>query len=654
MTESLNINKSKILKFIFISVICFIFYGNSIPNKYAFDDFIVITHNQFTQNGIAGIPDILKFDSWVGCFGKNPKFVEGGRYRPLSLVTFALENQFFGKNPYFSHLINVLLYILTALLLYTLLLKLFGKYLNSNEFFDFPFIAVLLFIIHPIHTEVIDNIKCRDEIMTLAGSLAATIFILKYVDFHKIIYLLYSFICFFLALLSKENAITFLAVIPLSIYFYRKTNILTYIYSLIPLFIATILFLIIRKLALGETAAPHQDFISNALIDASFTQKYATIFYALGLYIKLLVFPHPLTFDYYPNHIPIVNWTNIFAILSFCFYCFILIYALLTIAKRSVISYGILFYLLPLSIVSNLFFPIGGAVITERFIFISSIGFSIIIAWFLSTKVFVLLKSSYLKTSLIAVVMLFCFITTYSRNKVWKDDFSLFTNDVKTSFNSRKSNLGVSVVLLEKANQINDSILARKYRKDALFYANRLVKIFPNYVDAVYRLGNAYSENNMLDSALACYKRTIYLSPDLNNTICDQIPSVLNKSNDVDFKMKYYLEFIKYSPDNFSINFEIGYLSGRYKNDIQNSIYYLTRAVEIQPGNFDANNNLGLAYRLAGKYDKSSIYLKNAVKINPYSLSAWQSLYITYKLAGEKENETEVLKKIDDLQNTGY
>jgi len=654
MIGSQNFYKSKIFKFIFISVVCFIFYVNSIPNKYAFDDLVVITHNKFIQNGISGIPDILKYDSWVGCFGKDPKFVEGGRYRPLSLITFAIENQFFGQNPNISHLINVLLYILTALLLYVFLLKLLGRYSNNDAFFDFPFVAVLLFIIHPLHSEVIDNIKGRDEILTLAASLAATIFILKYVEFHKIINLLYGFICFFLALLSKENAITFLAIIPITIYFYKKTNLFTYIYSVLPLIIATILFLIIRKFALGTNIAPHKDFISNAIIDATLAQKYPTIFYALGMYIKLLVFPHPLTFDYYPNHIPIVNWYNFFAILSFCFYCFILIYALINFKKRSVISYGILFYLIPLSIVSNLFFPIGGALITERFIFISSIGFSIIVAWFLTTRVFVLLKSCYLKTSLLAVLMLLCFITTYSRNRVWKDDFTLFTTDVKTSFDSRKSNLGVSIVLLEQANQVNDSTLARKYRKDALFYANRLVKMFPNYVDAFYRLGNAYSENNMPDSAMACYKRTIHLSPDLNNIICDKIQSVLDKSNDVDFKLKYYYEFLKYSPDNFSINFEIGYLSGRYKNDIQKSIFYLNKAVEIEPGNFDANNNLGLAFRIGGNYDKSSIYLKNAIKINPYSLSAWQSLYSTYKLAGDKEKEKEVLVKINELQNSGY
>ena len=287
----------------------------------------------------------------------DPKYVVGGRYRPLSIATFALEYQFFGQNPHISHLNNILLFILTVLLLYITLTKIFKQHVNKNSFFDFPLVAVLLFIAHPVHTEVIANIKGRDEIMTLAGSLASTLFVLRYIDSHKIWNLLIAFVCFFLALLSKENAITFLAIVPLSIYFYKKVKPITYLYSLAPLLVATILFLVIRYLALGDTPPPKQDFISNCLINATFWEKYATNFYALGLYLKLLIFPHPLTLDYYPNHISITNWSNIFVVLSFMAYISLLLYALFNLVRKSIVSYGILFYLITLSIVSNMFFP---------------------------------------------------------------------------------------------------------------------------------------------------------------------------------------------------------------------------------------------------------------------------------------------------------
>src|SRR5262245_34032743 len=79
------------------------------------DDTILITKNKFTQKGIAGIPEILGNETFKGHFGEQKELVEGGRYRPLSMVSFALEKSVTGGNVAISHLINVLLYALTGI-----------------------------------------------------------------------------------------------------------------------------------------------------------------------------------------------------------------------------------------------------------------------------------------------------------------------------------------------------------------------------------------------------------------------------------------------------------------------------------------------------------------------------------------------------------
>ena len=93
----------------------FFLYANTISFDYALDDKIVITNNEFTKKGVAGIADLVSNDSMVGFFGKKKNLVSGGRYRPLALVTHALEWEVFGKNPSISHFINALLYGFTAL-----------------------------------------------------------------------------------------------------------------------------------------------------------------------------------------------------------------------------------------------------------------------------------------------------------------------------------------------------------------------------------------------------------------------------------------------------------------------------------------------------------------------------------------------------------
>ena len=74
----------------------FLLYANTMWNKYAVDDTIVIVKNSLTKQGFAGIPEIMTTDAFYGFFGEGYKLVEGGRYRPLSIVTFAIEQELFG------------------------------------------------------------------------------------------------------------------------------------------------------------------------------------------------------------------------------------------------------------------------------------------------------------------------------------------------------------------------------------------------------------------------------------------------------------------------------------------------------------------------------------------------------------------------------
>jgi len=281
---------------------------------------------------------------------EESKFFAGGRYRPLSMATFAIEVSFFGKkitnreinrtyygNPFVSHLINLIFYITTTCLLLKILIAFFPLQDNRKWFLSLPFVAAVLFLCHPIHTEAIANVKGRDEIMTLLGALGALWFSLKYCSNKRIYSLFLSGICMFLGLLSKENAITFLAVIPISLYFFSEKKLKTILITLIPLFIASVTFLLIRGSVLGFS---HSKFVTHEIfhdpfIYASFSEKYATVFYTLWLYIKLLFFPHPLTHDYYPVQIEIINFTSPKAFIPLLIYLFLTLYAIYGLIKSS-------------------------------------------------------------------------------------------------------------------------------------------------------------------------------------------------------------------------------------------------------------------------------------------------------------------------------
>ena len=127
-------------------VLTFLLYGNSIPNDYALDDAIVITENIYTQEGAAGLGKIFTTDAFEGYFQAKKNLVAGGRYRPLSIATFALEIEVFGASPGISHFFNVLLFALSAILLFSILRMLLPGTETKKWWAGLPFLICLLYI----------------------------------------------------------------------------------------------------------------------------------------------------------------------------------------------------------------------------------------------------------------------------------------------------------------------------------------------------------------------------------------------------------------------------------------------------------------------------------------------------------------------------
>lgn len=191
-----------------IFFLSFLLYANTLGHDFTQDDPLVITSNSFTTQGLEGISGILSKDTFYGFFGEAGKdqLVAGGRYRPFSLIMFAFEYELFGANPFVGHLMNVVLYGLLGVLIYYLLISLFRNVISPERILFFAFFTSLIYIFHPVHTEAVANIKGRDEIMTMLLSASAWLILLK--PGKKWFHFLLSGLIFFMAMMSKENAIT--------------------------------------------------------------------------------------------------------------------------------------------------------------------------------------------------------------------------------------------------------------------------------------------------------------------------------------------------------------------------------------------------------------------------------------------------------------
>lgn len=637
--------KNRNLPNILLFSLAFLFYLNTIPNEYALDDAIVITKNEFTKQGVSGIGKIFTNDSFTGFFGTDKKLVTGGRYRPLSIASFSIEYELFGLNPHMSHLINILIYAITGIIIFGIIKKL---PINNSQ--KIGFFAALLFIIHPVHSEVVANIKGRDELLALLFSLFALFLVLIYLKDKQIKWTILAGVMLFLGLMSKENSTSFLIIIPATLlFFYPKEKFKIWVNILFPLAASTILYLIIRFSVIGINSQTANELMNNPFLGASLNEKTGTIFYTLLIYIKLLIFPHPLTYDYYPYHIPLIPFFNFRVIVSIIIYAAIIVYILVSIKKKSILGYSLILFLFPLLIVSNLLFTVG-TFMNERFIYFSSLGFCLIIANLLvkglSSK-----KFSNLVLPLTILLVVASSFKTISRNKVWYNDYTLFTTDVKTSTNSAKSNCTAGGAMLERAQTLNDSIRKKELLSQSIDYLQKSVSIYPEYIDALLLLGNAYWERDKnYEKTWEQYNKVLKRNPSHSNTLSNS-KIVISQINDITTKHLAYKRLENYLPVDYDVLYNIGHLKGRYFQQIDSSIFYLNKAVKINPRRTEAFKDLGVAYGIKGELQKSLTYLKKALELNTNDKQLYINIGVTYQRLGNLKKADEFFKKANKLNN---
>ncbi len=683
--------------YILIFVFSFLIYGNSLNNKYALDDAIVITQNDFVKKGFSGIGEILSTELFTGFFGVKKNLVDGGRYRPLSLITFAIEYELFGENPFIGHLLNILFYALSGMVLYLVILNLFkGKFKNEWDFL-IPVFATILWLFHPLHTEVVANIKGRDEIFSLLGSLGSLLLILKFLNTRKVYLLISALFVFFLALLSKEMTITYLLIIPLSIYFFTKYKFKEILFSTALLLIPTAVFLLLRQGIMGEPAVTGasipQELMNHSFLGTTLSEQYATIFYTLLLYLKLLFVPFPMTFDYYPYHIQITQFSNPWVIISVLIHLSLAFIAVMGIKKKTIISFGIFYYAITFSIVSNILFPIG-TFMSERFMYMPSIGWALIVVFGIMKLILFLKKKNEVAwASGFVVLFLIPFaVLTINRNKAWANDYTLFTTDVLTSSGSAKSNTSaggkiieevekLEKILREKSSSVkiltreidkldlkdeekerildgnnltaiykNIKVFNHEYLKKALSYLEQAVKIHPTYSDALLLLGNAhYKYDKNYDAIWQAYETILKKNP-RHKLVAQNWVIIMNDTIPALQKINYYKRLLRYNPNVFECNYQIGSLYGKSLSVLDSSIVYLEKARALSPNQKKVYKDLGVAYGMSNQLEKALPIMLKAHDLDPDDFQILVNIGVTYQRLGNNEKAKEYFQLAEQKQ----
>ena len=626
------------LQSVLVVAVAFLLYANTLGHQWAQDDRSAITENILTQQGFAGIPKIFTTDAFFGYYKTEERadIVAGGRYRPLTLAMFAVVVGIFGIKPFPFHLLTVSLYALSCLLLYHTVLRLLRRSKQSGYAEIGAFMVTILFAVHPVHTEVVANVKGCDEIVALLGSLGALLLSVVAFESRKIGYGIAASAALFLGLLAKENAVTFVVIAPLALVFFKRATAGQAAKISALLLAAAVVFLMARAAVLPIAfAKPPMELLNNPYIkwqdgqwvDFSPGEKYATIIYTLGRYLLLLCAPVTLTHDYYPRHIPILHWNNLVVLGSLCLYLGLIGYSIWSLwkQKRDPLVFGILFYLITLSVVSNLVFPIGTNM-AERFLFMPSIGFclgaTMLLLELIRHRPNLGLRQLLPALGIFLTIIALFSAKTVTRNRAWYDNRALAFTDISTSFNSAKLQSFCGLMTLLDAQEKKDPVEKEAKLRQSIEHNTKAIEIHPTYKAALLNRGTGYYYLKQYDDAIRDLREVTRLAPQdekgmrmLSLALCG--------------KGKYLQE---------------------EKKDPSTALAYLAEAVEVDGNDQEALWRLGIVQVNLGNYPQGIRCLSRFTEMRPDDATAWESLGWAYGLSGEHAKEAECRAKAERLK----
>lgn len=580
-----------------VAVFAAVLYLNTANFDYALDDYASIIENRSTQKG--DLKEIFKTSYRYGSYMASDEL-----YRPIPKSLFAIQWSIAPNNPHVGHWMNIIFYALLAIVVFNFCKRILkGNLLHS-------FLATLLFVALPIHTEAVSNIKSVDEVLAmLFGFLALNKFI-DYLQSKKMLYAVFSIALFVVSLLCKESSITLLAILPLLVYYLDEGKFKAHSLILLSFLGVAVLYFIARSNVYGLIPLGTLPSSSDNLLvkGVGSIERYTSAVYFMGLYLLRIVIPVGLTFDASFPELTLVGVGSIEFLISLIALVGLFVVAAYGIIKRELFGLALMFFFVTASVSSNIFTLIGTQY-GERLMFMPSLGIALASVVLLSKVEFKQLTST-----IVALSIVYGFITI-NRNAVWKNNETLYRSGLITAPNSARTNYYLGNFLVKDNPTSNKTESERnKDIKEGISYLKKSVELTPYFSDAWDQMGLAYMRLKEFDSSRYAY----------NNAL-------KNNSNDPKINNNYgNLLFNTSQPDS--------------------ALYYFEKAVSLKADYTDALNNIGSVYGNKGQFQKALLYFEKAYTVDPNNMMTNRFLGMTYNNLGNQMLAQQFLQRAEELK----
>ena len=476
--------------------VCLTVYFNTFSNQLVWDDQDTITKNIYIRD-YKNIPLFFTPYFW------NELHPNPGQYRPLRTVSLSLDFRIWGLNPAGYHITNVLLHTFNVILVFCLVNIIVSKQNDGPglKFLNLAFLTGLFFAIHPIHTESINFVKNRSDLLAFLFFLSSILLFIKALDAtgckRRGLLFLGAWALFIPAVFSKEMALTLPGVLALYVLcFHPAPGRKSALIHILPYGIIILGFFWFYLTFINPAGTPAPIGVYPHLL---------TIVKTAAIYFKMLLIPFPLIADREFNIPKALSSPDVIPSLL----TILLVLAVFARSyRRSTIAFfAIGWILLTLTPAINLVYLVSRPIAEQR-LYIPSLGFCLLLAYGIE-RISLRFRASGPAWPIVVcgvlagtAIGLYSIITIH-RNFEWQDELTFCAGSVAANPASirMRYNLG---------NALSN---AERYQAAIEQYQTALC-MNPDYLEAHYNLGITYYETGQYDKAIRHYRAVLALAPD--------------------------------------------------------------------------------------------------------------------------------------------
>lgn len=399
-----------------VAALAVLVYANSLANGFAYDDQWIIQTRGIVQ-GFGQLGQLLTADYWPDRFGS-------GLYRPLTLLSFAVDWSLWGGEPFGFHLTNVVLHAGVSALLALLIFQFFPGWPAA--------VGGAVFAVHPVHTEAVANVVGRGELLAAFFAILACLIYARAARQRPFSWptIVLICLCYAMGMLSKEvgvvTPILLLATDIPAAAAGRASPMKAYVRSRLPLMIllgaVLVGYFALRWAILG---APVESVLGHTFApDSSFATRLFTMARVWPRYFELLLFPLQLSADYSPAVILPATGLTLTGLVGFLLVASTVLLAVFAFRRAPEITLAIAWAAVSILPVSNLI-VVAEIALAERTLYLPSVAISLIVALALARSP---ARSRRLLVAAAIAWMVGFSAVTVRRNPVWMSTETVFAD----------------------------------------------------------------------------------------------------------------------------------------------------------------------------------------------------------------------------------